>query len=50
MYYSSILTEFQYTASGFLDSLIFNDEVDSYQTWASSLSLDSLMHFADISM
>ena len=26
---------FQYTASGFLNSLIFNDEVDSYKSWVS---------------
>lgn len=27
---------FQYTASGFLDSLVFNDEVDAYETWVCS--------------
>ncbi|KIM26985.1 hypothetical protein M408DRAFT_176121 [Serendipita vermifera MAFF 305830] len=27
-----------YTASGFLDSLIFNDEVDKYETWVGSNS------------
>ncbi|KAG8818790.1 hypothetical protein FRC17_010707 [Serendipita sp. 399] len=32
-----------YTASGFLDSLIFNDEVDKYETWTLFLIFASIM-------
>ncbi|PVG02356.1 hypothetical protein CPB86DRAFT_750890 [Serendipita vermifera] len=32
-----------YTASGFLDSLIFNDEVDAYETWTLFLIFASIL-------